>query len=62
MIYAFSPLSTMKIMPFTKVTTNVVNATITAEGGAVGGSIVLIAKKMKAKEMEEKEIGKLGNW
>ncbi len=48
-------------MPFTKVTTNVVNATITAEGGAVGGSIVLIAKKMKAKEMEEEEIRKLVN-
>lgn len=57
MIYAFSALTIVGIVPFTKLTMDEINATLIAEGGVVdGGSNVLMAKKTKAKGLEEKEV------
>lgn len=59
MIYAFSALTTVGIVPFTKLTMDDINATLIAEGGVEGGSKMLTAKKTKAKGLEEKEVREL---
>lgn len=63
MIYAFSALTVVGIVPFTKLTMDEINATLIAEGGVHGGSNVLMAKQTMAKGLEEKEIRELvGRW
>lgn len=59
MIYAFSALTTVGIVPFTKFTMDDINATLIAEGGVEGGSNVLVAKKTEAKGLGEKEVKEL---
>lgn len=59
MVYAFSALCTVGIVPFTKLTLDDINATLIAEGGVDGGSSVLMAKKTEAKGLEEKEVREL---
>ncbi|KAF6235526.1 hypothetical protein HO173_006209 [Letharia columbiana] len=59
MVYAFSALCTVGIVPFTKLTLDDINATLIAEGGVDGGSNVLMAKKTEAKGLEEKEVREL---
>ena len=59
MVYAFSALTTVGIVPFTKLTMDDINATLIAEGGVKEGSNMLTAKKTKAKGLEEKEVREL---
>lgn len=56
MIYAFSALSIVGIVPFTKITMDNINATLIAEGGVEGGGNLLAAKKTEAKRLGEKEV------
>lgn len=59
MIYAFSALTIVGIVPFTKLTMDGINAALIAEGGVDGGSNVLMAKKTDAKGLGEREVREL---
>lgn len=58
-IYAFSALTTVGIVPFTKLTMDDINSKLIAEGGVEGGGSVLMAKKTDAKGLGEEEVREL---
>ena len=49
----------MGIVPFTKITMDGINATLIAEGGGAEEGSVLMAKKIEARGLGEKEVREL---
>lgn len=58
-IYAFSALTTVGIVPFTKLTMDHASSRLIAEGFIDGGNNVLVAKKTEAKALGKKEATEL---